>query len=700
MRAWTCGAVGVVVMLVTVGGGCAARPRPVPRPPAVAVPAGPAAEGAGGFADAYARYRAGDLSAAQTQFRALVATDPTLADYNLYFLGMSAGAAGGGEAAAAAFRAVIERYPDSVVRPDAQLELGRRALSAGRFDDALMLLQGAASAPRRQTARAARLALGETREATGDAAGAAAEYMAVRRATPGSAAAQTAKRRLLALRAAHPELEPTGDAVLAEARLCLAEGDATGAERWAARAAVASRGRARDVAVRVQAEALVRQQRTDEGVALLREIAARDPMGPEAPAALVRAATVLWNRDRDAEAGALFEEVVRRYPRDARAGEALYAVGRIEQAAGRQDAAIAAFTRLATAYPTGAQAADARWRVGWIYYGAGNWRAAADAFGAAAAGETESSGRYWQARALERSGDRAGAAELYRRVIERAPDGYYAMWAEVRLAGASALPDIATPVSAPATAPVDPPPPSPAAFAPADRFHADRWFALRQAGVNDLARGELDAVRRANGNDPSTAALLVPAYAAVDGYSAALDLLREPAAAAGLSADQRRRLQYPLAYWQTVRPAAATRGVDPLLVVAIMRQESRFDADARSPADAYGLLQLLPSTAERIAARDPSLPRPDADRLTDPAVNIPIAVAYLAILLDDFDGDVLKATAAYNGGEAAVARWEQRFPGLPPDEFVESITYRETRDYVKRVVGNYRAYRALWGGRD
>ena len=79
-----------------------------------------------------------------------------------------------------------------------------------------------------------------------------------------------------------------------------------------------------------------------------------------------------------------------------------------------------------------------------------------------------------------------------------------------------------------------------------------------------------------------------------------------------------------------------------------------------------------------------------------PDLNIDLGTRYLNELLGRFGGDVLKAVAAYNGGEAAVEKWQRRFAGLEPDEFVESISYRETRDYVKRVVTNYRTYRQLY----
>jgi len=111
-----------------------------------------------------------------------------------------------------------------------------------------------------------------------------------------------------------------------------------------------------------------------------------------------------------------------------------------------------------------------------------------------------------------------------------------------------------------------------------------------------------------------------------------------------------------------------------------------------SPAAAYGLMQLLAPTASRVAGRPV-----DATTLFDPTTNITLGTRYLRQLLDRFDGNLAKALAAYNGGEDAVAKWERRAPGVPTDEFVETISYRETRHYVKTVLGNYRRYRRLYG---
>jgi soluble lytic murein transglycosylase len=185
----------------------------------------------------------------------------------------------------------------------------------------------------------------------------------------------------------------------------------------------------------------------------------------------------------------------------------------------------------------------------------------------------------------------------------------------------------------------------------------------------------------------------VQAYGAVGAPGAALRLARQlesPEADGAL-----RRYLYPLGYWSLVRPAARARGVDPFLVVALIRQESLFEPEAVSPADARGLMQLLPSTARELR-RAASAPPPPHAALHEAATNIDLGVTLLARLLERYGGSPVKALAAYNAGEDAVAKWERRYAGRDEDEFVELISYRETRDYVKAVLRNHRLYRRLY----
>jgi len=156
---------------------------------------------------------------------------------------------------------------------------------------------------------------------------------------------------------------------------------------------------------------------------------------------------------------------------------------------------------------------------------------------------------------------------------------------------------------------------------------------------------------------------------------------------------------YPLGYWTEVRTQAAARGLDPFLVLALVRQESLFEPEAVSPADAHGLMQLMPATARELA-RAADGHAPDRARLHEPAVNIALGTALLRRLLDRYGGSVVKALAAYNAGEDAVAKWERRYGSRTEDEFVELVSFRETRDYVKAVLRNYRMYGRIYSSTD
>jgi soluble lytic murein transglycosylase len=208
--------------------------------------------------------------------------------------------------------------------------------------------------------------------------------------------------------------------------------------------------------------------------------------------------------------------------------------------------------------------------------------------------------------------------------------------------------------------------------------------------MNGAAVREIAALARELPDGGAGEPFLLEAYTEVEAHDRAVRLAERVGSA--LAPETLAAYQYPRAYWPRVTAAADAERLDPYLVLAVMRQESLFDPDAVSPAAAYGLLQLLVSTASHVAGRPMT-----AAALVDPTTNITLGTRYLRQLLDRFDGDVAKAVAAYNGGEDAVAKWERRAPGTPTDEFVETISYRETRHYVKQVLGNYRRYRRLYG---
>ena len=153
---------------------------------------------------------------------------------------------------------------------------------------------------------------------------------------------------------------------------------------------------------------------------------------------------------------------------------------------------------------------------------------------------------------------------------------------------------------------------------------------------------------------------------------------------------------FPSPYADAVRAAESAEKLPPGLLWAVMRQESGFDPSALSPARAIGLMQLLPETARPIAD-ELTLVHDDA-RLTSPPYAIRIGARYLRKLLDQFRGSVALAVAAYNGGAESVERWLSRAPAMQLDAFVERIPFKETRDYVARVMGNLARYGYLAQG--
>ncbi|CAM3702358.1 transglycosylase SLT domain-containing protein [Rheinheimera salexigens] len=146
-------------------------------------------------------------------------------------------------------------------------------------------------------------------------------------------------------------------------------------------------------------------------------------------------------------------------------------------------------------------------------------------------------------------------------------------------------------------------------------------------------------------------------------------------------------LRFPLAYQNEINQGAEKAQVASGWAMAIARRESSFMSDARSPVGAQGLMQLMPATAKEVAKKPVSLAQ-----LNDPLQNIDYGTYYLNYLMQRNDGNLLMATAAYNAGYSRVKQWIPQDYALPADVWVETIPYRETREYVKAVMAYYQIY--------
>jgi soluble lytic murein transglycosylase-like protein len=150
-------------------------------------------------------------------------------------------------------------------------------------------------------------------------------------------------------------------------------------------------------------------------------------------------------------------------------------------------------------------------------------------------------------------------------------------------------------------------------------------------------------------------------------------------------------LLFPRPYEELITATSREHEVDPSLVLALIREESFFRRDARSPANAYGLMQLLQGTARQVANGSGLTVK--ARDLYDPEINVRLGLEYLKTLLERYDGRLYLALAAYNAGPHRVDQWRRDFPLADEEEFIEMIPFSETRNYVKNILRNYFFYR-------
>ncbi|MDB5881403.1 MAG: peptidoglycan lytic transglycosylase, Glycoside Hydrolase Family 23-like protein, partial [Ramlibacter sp.] len=154
--------------------------------------------------------------------------------------------------------------------------------------------------------------------------------------------------------------------------------------------------------------------------------------------------------------------------------------------------------------------------------------------------------------------------------------------------------------------------------------------------------------------------------------------------------------RFPTPFRDSVVRRAREINLDPAYVYGLIRQESRFIMDARSSVGASGLMQVMPATA-RWTARKIGLPNFSVDQLNDRETNITIGTGYLKLVLDDFDGSMALAAAAYNAGPGRPRAWRNG-PVIEAAAWAENVPFPETRDYVKKVLSNTTTYAALLTG--
>jgi soluble lytic murein transglycosylase len=377
------------------------------------------------------------------------------------------------------------------------------------------------------------------------------------------------------------------------------------------------------------------------------------------------------------------------------------------------DRAIDYFRELQERFPNGSHASSAHWKAAWLAFRQGRTDEARREFEQQVELYPDSAeipaALYWRARLAEEEGNPAMARAFYQKLTDRFLNYYYAEFGRQRLKG---LPSGG---AASQGSPAEPPPhytlldhipPLPttgkitATDPPDDNLRVERARLLSNGGLADMAVRELQAAASQEGGTwapPEMARV----YQDIGRYDRGIEIMKRttPNYFAVDIPDLPRpywEALFPKAYWTDLRKYSALNGLDPYLVASLIRQESEFNALALSRANAVGLMQLLPKTGKSVA-KQVKLKGYNAPQLYTPAVNLELGTRYFKDMVDKYNGQYEYALAAYNAGTDRVGDWLGEGHYRDPQEFVESIPFTETREYVQAILRNANVYRQLYG---
>jgi soluble lytic murein transglycosylase len=386
------------------------------------------------------------------------------------------------------------------------------------------------------------------------------------------------------------------------------------------------------------------------------------------------------------------------FPRSPWLAEALFSSANMYMLRRDYPAAVNYYSYLATHFPDSTNAPAAHWRAGWFSYRQGQYAEASRLFDEQirlypGAKETVSA-IYWRGRLFEAQDHKpASAAANYRTIVRAYQHYFYAQMARQRLA---ALGD-AQPVAQPQLDRLQAVPvPQLAESFPVDSPHLAKARLLANAGLNDYIAQEIAADPDSSSWSALAEAQIYASYGETYRAMRSLKKALPYVATASIKSIPLAywRILFPEPWWETIKAESAKNNLDPYFVASLIRQESEFNPSVISHANAYGLMQLLPSVGKAMA-REEGISHFETFQLLDPAMNIRLGTRYLRKMLDKFGGVQEYALAAYNAGDERVVDWQSAGPYQGIDEFVESIPFTETREYVEAILRNMETYRAI-----
>jgi soluble lytic murein transglycosylase len=404
------------------------------------------------------------------------------------------------------------------------------------------------------------------------------------------------------------------------------------------------------------------------------------------------------NKDDGDTQRSIVEQMETRFPASPWLNEALYSSGNMYLLRKDFPHAIEYYGELAKRFPRSTYAPSAHWRAAWLNYRIGQYVEAArlmeEQITVYHGGKEIPSALYWRGRLYQDQERRTDLAAAYYSAVARVyRHYYYAAMAQQRLSELGSV----TPASLSSLEAMKPEPiPTLSDDVPDDDPHVVRARLLANAGLNEYIAPEIQSADGSSEWGPLAEAKIYASYGetwramrsmkrAIPFYtSAPIDALPM----------EYWRILFPQPYWSTIKAESEKNGLDPCMVAALIRQETEFNPAAISNKSAYGLMQLLPSVGKSMA-KEEGIRHFETNDLLDPNINIRLGTRYLRQTLEKFNRQPEYTFAAYNAGDNRVTDWQSigNYRGI--DEFVESIPFTETREYVQAIIRNQQIYREL-----
>ncbi|MBV9072324.1 MAG: transglycosylase SLT domain-containing protein [Acidobacteria bacterium] len=642
----------------------------------------------------YAHLQDKDYDKAEKDLKLAGARVTELSDYADFFLAQCAANTGDQKQIADLLKGFAEKHPDSLLNRQAALMRAGSLVSIGQNDEAVGLLESL-----HDSKPDVELALGRAYQASGQTAKAVSLWNHLYAETPLSAEAAAAQLELVKVSAQGFVSAPTLEQRVTRADLLMKghkydqaqteyQGILDGIRSDASQQALQ-----RKIEVKLGG-ALYHTHRIDQAESQLTAIA---PADDESEAErLYYLHEIARSKDQDDKERQVLADMMQKFPASPWLQEALLSASNMYLLRPDYKNAIEDYTAQYKLFPEGKYSPYSHWKAAWLNLRLGNKdeakRLMEEQITLYPDGQEIPPALYWRARLAEEEGDNDRAGEYYTFILRRFTHFYYADLARERLrfrfdsAKHDPLLD-KIPNQDAAKESFD---------APADDLRIARAQLLTNAALFDFAVRELQS----ESDKLYAKAEIARVYLKADRPDRALQSLKH-AVPGYFSEDITDMPQwawdilFPKPFWNDLTRYAKANGLDPYLVASLIRQESEFNPQAVSYANAWGLMQLLPPVGKKLA-REVHLRHFNQDQLTNPAINLQLGTRYFKHMVDSFGGQVEYALAAYNAGSDRVKAWQSQGPYRDIHEFVESIPFTQTREYVQAIMRNATVYRLLY----